>query len=172
MYFAEWQVLPSADEAAEDEFFNNELRPSFERQTSAGEKSIGNSSGQVLPRTGMNTPFNTPFAWIVLQIQNPTDQYVDRYLQLERYGSVNWYQVDGKGKVTSHQDDLSEERSGRLIFDPYPILPLENAPGETKQVYLGLFVSVSLMWNLMLWQEAVYLQDRLEAMMLDGCILD
>ena len=170
VYFAEWQELPTFEETYDPAFFSEVVQASFESQILLGAPPNEAVSWQLLDKN-VSLPFFSSAAWLVLCLENPTDQDVDLLLELKGFGATSWFQVDGEGDVTQHRDDITAVRSGREVFDPFPIIPLEFEPGETKQVYIGLLVSVSLLWDLVLWQDNAFLEDRLRAMMLDWFVL-
>ncbi|MFN3236968.1 MAG: ATP-binding protein [Pseudomonadales bacterium] len=165
---AVWSEMPEPQLSLSQQFFVDVLRPGFEAQVLAGVSSSAEPHWQEIGPRGLQVEPGQPFTWVTFPLTNTARTPEDFVLQLEGIGIVAWHVVNDAGEVFSHVDDLTKVRSGRPVFDTFPIIPLEFAPGEEIRVYVGIYGSVSVLWNFILWQESAFLQDRQQNMMLDG----
>lgn len=164
---------PSVQIGATKSLFQTVVQPTFERQVlgETGESfllSNTNMTWRALPGSAMILDGNGIETWFAARLHNPGDAAISRLLEARGFGIVAWFIVKDSGEVISHVDDLSKERSGRPIFDPVPVIPLQLNAGESAIVFLDLLSPVSAKWEFILWENSAFLQDRLEAMLLDG----
>lgn len=167
LYVATWVESKDYVTGNNRTYFDQVLRPSFERQVVNGggstEYAWAKNSGAY-----PTLPIESNTTWVAVQLQNTTEREAHMMLDMFGLGITSWYVVDGNGEVSGHIDDISKVRAGRPVFDVGSVIPLALDSGEVIQVYMGVFALEGTRFRFDLWQEEEFREDRLQSMLIDG----
>ncbi len=115
--------------------------------------------------------------WLRISLHNPEPEKINRWLRVghPRLQFVTLYAHDAEGRWHRTDTGLSVPSANRAIVDPYPILPISLASGETKTFYLRVLSESPIDLNAELWEPDAYhsaqhLNELFQVMTL-GCLM-